>query len=180
MSKAPRADTQLLREPVRDTEPVAALLQSVVPLSGPGSGVPFAPTCHSALVGSRLPALAHASCAWNHVMCAEGDHRRQAHGVDVVGAILAVGRTRRVVVDRRAELRRSARRQDRPRSLFPAGSFSAGSRSSWSDWVHATRLPRTCPSKPAHGPVRHALIPATTRSGTSAHFLLPAITGPHL
>src|SRR5574341_412812 len=67
MSKAPRADTQLLRVPVRDS-PSPALLQSVVPLSGPGSGVPFAPTCHSALVGSRLPALAHASCAWNHVM----------------------------------------------------------------------------------------------------------------
>ena len=49
-----------------------AVLQSVVPLSGPGSGVPFAPTCHSAFVGSRLPALAHASCAWNHVMFAEG------------------------------------------------------------------------------------------------------------
>jgi len=71
MSKAPRADTQALREPVLATLSLA-LLQSVVPLSGPGSGVPFAPTCHSALVGSRLPALAHASCAWNHVMSDEG------------------------------------------------------------------------------------------------------------
>src|SRR4029453_15255644 len=40
------------------------LLQFVVPLSGPASGVPVAPNCHSALVGKRLPALAHASCAW--------------------------------------------------------------------------------------------------------------------
>src|SRR5262245_15032130 len=73
MSKAPRAETQLLRAPVSVAKPsLAAVLQSVVPLSGPGSGVPFAPTCHSALVGSRLPALAQASCAWNHVMDAEG------------------------------------------------------------------------------------------------------------
>src|SRR5580765_3482372 len=71
MSKAPRAETQSLRAPVRD-RPLLAVLQSVVPLSGPGSCVPFAATCHSALVGSRLPALAHASCAWNHVMNAEG------------------------------------------------------------------------------------------------------------
>src|SRR6185369_12230758 len=71
MSKAPRAEVQLARVPVRDRTPLA-VLQSVVPLSGPGSGVPFAPTCHSALVGSRLPALAHASCAWNQVMNAEG------------------------------------------------------------------------------------------------------------
>src|SRR5262249_47891050 len=40
MSKAPRAETQLLRAPVRDG-PSPAVLQSVVPLSGPGSGVPF-------------------------------------------------------------------------------------------------------------------------------------------
>jgi hypothetical protein len=57
---------------VREASPSLAVLQSVVPLSGPGSGVPLAPTCHSALVGRRLPALAHASCAWNHVMLAEG------------------------------------------------------------------------------------------------------------
>src|SRR5262245_52543777 len=76
MSKAPRSETHLLRAPVSATVPLppsgtSAVLQSVVPSSGPGSGVPFAATCHSALVGSRLPALAHASCAWNHVMNAE-------------------------------------------------------------------------------------------------------------
>src|SRR5688572_7684042 len=56
MSKAPRADTQLLHAPVSDAAP-RAVLQSVVPLSAPGSGDPFAPTCHSAFVGSRLPEL---------------------------------------------------------------------------------------------------------------------------
>src|SRR5262245_39555165 len=68
MSKAPRADTQALREPVRVVVALLAALQVVAWSSGPGSGVPFTPTCHSALVGSRLPELAHASCAWNHVM----------------------------------------------------------------------------------------------------------------
>jgi hypothetical protein len=71
MSNAPRAETQALREPV-PTATLVALLQSVARLSGPGSGVPFAPTCHSALVGSRLPALAHASWAWNQVTFADG------------------------------------------------------------------------------------------------------------
>ena len=71
MSKAPRAEMQALREPVVEMA-LLALLQSVVRLSGPGSGVPSAPTCHSALVGSLLPELAHASCAWNHVMNADG------------------------------------------------------------------------------------------------------------
>jgi len=71
MSKAPRAEMQALREPVLDTS-LPALLQSVARLSGPGSGVPSAPICHSALVGNRFPALAHASCAWNQVMNAEG------------------------------------------------------------------------------------------------------------
>src|SRR5215470_15215009 len=71
MSKAPLADTQSPRVPVSDKSS-PAVLQSVVPSSGPGSGVPFAATCHSAFVGSRLPALAHASCAWNQVMYAEG------------------------------------------------------------------------------------------------------------
>src|SRR5262245_54815721 len=71
MSKAPLADTQSRRVPVSDRSS-PAVLQSLVPSSGPGSGVPFAATCHSALFGSRLPALAHASCAWNHVMYAEG------------------------------------------------------------------------------------------------------------
>src|SRR5262250_58320 len=75
MSNAPRADTQPARAPVGIVLPRCSVLQSVVPLSalsGPGSGVPFAPTCHSALVGNRLPELAQASCAWNQVMNAEG------------------------------------------------------------------------------------------------------------
>src|SRR5262245_34184184 len=74
ISKAPRAETQPLRAPVGvvNVGTTPTLLQSVVPLSGPGSGVPFAATCHSALVGSRLPALAQASSAWNHVTNAEG------------------------------------------------------------------------------------------------------------
>src|SRR5215510_7773745 len=68
-SNTPRAETQPLREPVAATANALNVLQSVVPLSEvPASGVPFAPTCHSPLVGSRLPALAHASCDWNHVM----------------------------------------------------------------------------------------------------------------
>jgi hypothetical protein len=62
MSNAPRAEMQAAREPVLDTT-LLALLQSVARSSGPGSGVPSAPTCHSALVGSLLPELAHASCA---------------------------------------------------------------------------------------------------------------------
>src|SRR5215468_2486737 len=44
MSKAPKADTQLLREPVLTTVPAELVLQSVVPLSGPGSGVPVTAT----------------------------------------------------------------------------------------------------------------------------------------
>src|SRR5262245_54577986 len=71
MSKAPRADTQLLREPEGATVPVA-LLQSVVPLSCPGSGLPFAPVCHSVFVGRRFAELAQASWAWNQVMRPEG------------------------------------------------------------------------------------------------------------
>jgi len=71
MSKAPRADTQLAREPVSDTEP-PSLLQSVVPLSGPGSSVPATAACHSAFEGSRLRAFSQAACAWNHVTNLEG------------------------------------------------------------------------------------------------------------
>src|SRR5262245_37544495 len=71
-AKAPRAETQALRAPV-GVEPPLAVSQSVLPSSGPGSGVPSAPTCHSAFVGSRLPALAHASCAWNQVANADGN-----------------------------------------------------------------------------------------------------------
>src|SRR3990170_6168000 len=54
MSKAPNLDLQLLREPVSTTADAATILQSVVPLSVPGSGVPAAAICHSALVRSRL------------------------------------------------------------------------------------------------------------------------------
>ena len=71
MSKAPRADLQLLRDPVRDAEPIA-LLQSVVPLSGPGSGVPATAACHSAFDGRRLRAFSQAACAWNQVRFADG------------------------------------------------------------------------------------------------------------
>jgi hypothetical protein len=59
MSYAPKSDTQLLRDPVDATTNVFPTLQSVVPLSPPGSGVPVTPTCHSALVecdqGELLP-----------------------------------------------------------------------------------------------------------------------------
>ena len=72
MSKAPRDDTQLARDPVRATANVLAVLQSVEPLSGPGSGVPATAACHSALDGRRLPEFAHACCAWNHVMNPDG------------------------------------------------------------------------------------------------------------
>ena len=41
MSNAPRADTQAIRDPVATATPALAVLQSVVPLSGPGSGVPM-------------------------------------------------------------------------------------------------------------------------------------------
>src|SRR5262249_45698060 len=62
MSKAPRAETQWLRAPVMMSAiSLARVLQSVAPLSAPGSGVPFAAPCHSALVGSRLPEFAQAS-----------------------------------------------------------------------------------------------------------------------
>src|SRR5216117_1342506 len=71
ISRAPRADAQRLRSPVSVAVP-RAVLQSAVPSSGPGSGVPFAPIYHSALLGSRLPELAHASCAWNQVIKAAG------------------------------------------------------------------------------------------------------------
>src|SRR5215813_4269259 len=59
MSNAPRAETQLDREPVGvgSWPDWNVLLQSVVPSSRPGSGVPVAAVCHSALVGSRLRAL---------------------------------------------------------------------------------------------------------------------------
>src|SRR5882724_4203425 len=73
MSKAPSADTQPLRDPVATCVLLTlAVLQSVVPLSGPGSGVPATANCHSAFDGSRLRELPHACCAWNHVTHAVG------------------------------------------------------------------------------------------------------------
>ena len=72
MSKAPSDETQLLRDPVSTASIALSVLQSVVPLSGPGSGVPATAACHSAFDGSRLPAFVHAACAWNHVMNADG------------------------------------------------------------------------------------------------------------
>src|SRR5262249_3556438 len=71
MSKAPSAETQLLRSPV-PTAIVPVVLQSVMPLSGPGSGVPTTAACHSALEGRRLPEFVHACCAWNQVIHADG------------------------------------------------------------------------------------------------------------
>src|SRR5262249_42086809 len=72
MSKAPRADLQLLREPVSTAASTLFVLQSVVPLSGPGSGVPATAACHSAFDGSRLRAFLHAASAWNPVMFPAG------------------------------------------------------------------------------------------------------------
>src|SRR5262245_31553736 len=63
MSKAPSADTQLLREPVSTGARVLNVLQSVVPLSPPGSGVPSTAACHSAFDGNRLRAFLQAACA---------------------------------------------------------------------------------------------------------------------
>src|SRR5579862_4335331 len=71
MSKAPTSDTHRLREPVLATLKLPTL-QSLVPLSVPGSGVPYAERCHSALVKSRLPALRQAASAWNQSMYADG------------------------------------------------------------------------------------------------------------
>jgi hypothetical protein len=55
MSKTPQLDLQLEREPVFTASPAAEMLQSVVPLSVPGSGVPAAAPCHSRFVSSCLP-----------------------------------------------------------------------------------------------------------------------------
>jgi hypothetical protein len=63
MSKAPSADTQSLRDPVATATSGEPLLQSVVPLSRPGSGVPITAACHSAFDGSRLRAFLQAACA---------------------------------------------------------------------------------------------------------------------
>jgi len=72
MSKAPSADTQLLRNPVATVVNTLFVLQSVAPSSGPASGVPATAACHSAFVGSRLRAFLHACYAWNQVMFADG------------------------------------------------------------------------------------------------------------
>jgi len=50
MSKVPRDETQLLRDPVSTTDIVLLVLQSVVPLSGPA-----APTTRRALPAGRSP-----------------------------------------------------------------------------------------------------------------------------
>src|SRR5437016_307179 len=68
MSNAPQLDLQLLREPVFTGLPAAEMVQSVVPLSVPGSGVPAAASCHSRFVASRLPDTRHAWAAWNQVV----------------------------------------------------------------------------------------------------------------
>src|SRR5262245_36072923 len=72
MSNAPSADLQLVREPVLTRVKPRFVLQSVVPLSGPGSGVPMTAACHSAFDGSRLRAFLHAACAWNQVANPDG------------------------------------------------------------------------------------------------------------
>ena len=46
MSKAPKADMQPLRDPVATRAMALSVLQSVVPLSGPGSGDPVTAVCH--------------------------------------------------------------------------------------------------------------------------------------
>ncbi len=148
MSKAPRADTQLLRAPVSDTEPAVAVAVRR-PVVRPRVRRPVRP--HLPLRARRQP-LAGIGARFLRLEPRDvrrGDHRRQAHGVDVVGAVLAVVRARRVVVARRAQLRRPARRQVGLRSPSPAGSSSPGARSSWSDWAPATRSPRTCPGTPS-------------------------------
>src|SRR5437870_10938168 len=72
MSKTPQLDLQFDREPVFTASPAVEMLQSEVPLSVPGSGVPAAAPCHSRLVSSRLPESRHAWFAWNHEMQALG------------------------------------------------------------------------------------------------------------
>src|SRR6058998_3373855 len=68
MSKTPQLDLQFDREPVFTASPTSEMLQSEVPLSVPGSGVPAAAPCHSRLVSSRFRESRHAWFAWNHEM----------------------------------------------------------------------------------------------------------------
>src|SRR5438094_112869 len=63
MSNTPQLDLQFDREPVFTGLPAAEMLQSVVPLSVPGSGVPAAASCHSRFVASRFTASRHACAA---------------------------------------------------------------------------------------------------------------------
>jgi len=75
ISHAPQSDSQSLRDPVSAAENMALvslMLQSVVPLLVPGSGVPKAASCHSALVGSRLREFPQAASAWNQVIWRAG------------------------------------------------------------------------------------------------------------
>src|SRR5262249_51762330 len=60
MSKTPQLDLQLDREPAFTASRTLTTLQSVVPSSVPGSGVPAAAPCHSRFVSSRLPESRHA------------------------------------------------------------------------------------------------------------------------
>ena len=67
MSRTPAADTQAAALPV-SFGPEVSVLQVATPSPAvPGSGVPAAAACHSALVSRRLPALRQACCAWNQV-----------------------------------------------------------------------------------------------------------------
>jgi len=72
MSKAPTSETHADRDPVSAAAKVLSVLQLVVPLSVPGSGVPRAASCHSWLVGRRFPEFLAAAPAWNLVRKAEG------------------------------------------------------------------------------------------------------------
>src|SRR5438477_9534376 len=71
MSNAPQLDLQFERDPVL-TGPGEFTLQSDVPLSVPGSGVPAAASCHSRFVSSRFPESRHSCPAWNQLMQAVG------------------------------------------------------------------------------------------------------------
>src|SRR5262249_50950649 len=71
LSKARSGEPQLVGSRV-PTKSAGVVLQSVIPLSGPGSGVPTPAACHSALDGRRLPEFVHACCAWNQVIHADG------------------------------------------------------------------------------------------------------------
>src|SRR5262249_32991986 len=98
MSNAPRADLQALRDPAGIAANALAVLQSVVPSSDPGSGVPVTAACHSAFDGSRLPELSHAARPWNHVMLAGGCPPGPAPGKGVAAWFGPGGGAGRVLV----------------------------------------------------------------------------------